>query len=92
MNKYLIFLIAFFSGLLGVFAFAPFDCWPLAYISLLGLLWVAKQTQKSVAFIGAFVWSMGFFCFGVSWLNVSIHQFEPLSLVIRLFNSTFSDS
>ena len=52
MNKYLIFLIAFFSGLLGVFAFAPFDCWPLAYISLLGLLWVAKQTQKSVAFIG----------------------------------------
>ena len=82
MNKYLIFLIAFFSGLLGVFAFAPFDCWPLAYISLLGLLWVAKQTQKSVAFIGAFVWSMGFFCFGVSWLNVSIHQFGGASLIV----------
>ena len=27
-----------------------------------------------------FLWSMGFFCFGVSWLNVSIHQFGGASL------------
>ena len=38
MNKYFTYLIAIISGLVGVFAFSPFDYWPLAYVSLLGLL------------------------------------------------------
>lgn len=80
MNKHLTYLIALISGILGVFAFSPFDYWPLAYVSLLGLLYVVKTPQKSTALLGAFVWSMGFFCFGVSWLNVSIHQFGGASL------------
>ena len=43
MNKYLTYFIAFISGLVGVFAFSPFDYWSLAYVSLLGLLYVAKN-------------------------------------------------
>ncbi|OOF57211.1 apolipoprotein N-acyltransferase [Rodentibacter genomosp. 2] len=80
MKNLFIYFIAFFSGLLGVFAFSPFDYWGLAYVSLLGLIYVAKTPKKSTALLGTFLWSMGFFCFGVSWLNVSIHQFGGASL------------
>ncbi|OOF79526.1 apolipoprotein N-acyltransferase [Rodentibacter caecimuris] len=85
MKNLLIYFVAFFSGLLGVFAFSPFDYWGLAYVSLLGLIYVAKTPKKSTALLGAFLWSMGFFCFGVSWLNVSIHQFGGASLGVSYF-------
>lgn len=80
MNKLVIYLIALISGVIGVFAFSPFDYWELAYVSLGGLLFVAKNVKKSTALLATFLWSMGFFCFGVSWLNVSIHQFGGASL------------
>ncbi len=80
MNKLVIYLIALISGVIGVFAFSPFDYWGLAYVSLGGLLFVAKNAKKSTALLATFLWSMGFFCFGVSWLNVSIHQFGGASL------------
>lgn len=85
MKTYLTYFIALISGCLGVFAFSPFDYWPLAYVSLLGLLYVAKTPKKSTALFGTFLWSMGFFCFGVSWLNVSIHQFGGASLGVSYF-------
>ncbi|MCW9698572.1 apolipoprotein N-acyltransferase [Avibacterium sp. 20-129] len=82
MKSQLIYLIALLSGGLGVFAFSPFDFWGLAYLSLLGLLWVAKTAKKSTALCGAFLWGLSFFSFGVNWLHVSIHQFggSPLWL------------
>ena len=80
MNKLVIYLIALISGVIGVFAFSPFDYWGLAYVSLGGLLFVAKNAKKSTALLATFLWSMGFFCFGVSWLNVSIHQCGGASL------------
>ena len=39
-----------------------------------------KILKKSTALLSTFLWAMGFFCFGVSWLNVSIHQFGGASL------------
>ncbi|WP_032093654.1 apolipoprotein N-acyltransferase [Necropsobacter rosorum] len=75
MKNYVIYLIALISGGLGVFAFSPFDLWGLAYLSLLGLLWVAKTARKKTALCAAFLWGMSFFTFGVNWLHVSIHQF-----------------
>jgi len=80
MNKLVVYLIALISGVIGVFAFSPFDYWGFAYVSLGGLLFVAKNAKKSTALLATFLWSMGFFCFGVSWLNVSIHQFGGASL------------
>ncbi len=80
MKKYSVYLIAIISGVLGVYAFSPFDYWGLAYISFIGLLYVVKTLKKSTALLGSFLWSMAFFCFGVNWLNVSIHQFGGASL------------
>lgn len=82
MNKYITYLIALISGIIGVFAFSPFDYWGLAYVSFIGLIVVAKSPKKSTALFSTFLWSMGFFCFGVSWLNVSIHQFGGASLSV----------
>ena len=61
MNKYFTYLIALISGLVGVFAFSPFDYCPLAYVSLLGLLYVTKNPKKSTTLLATFLWSMGFF-------------------------------
>ncbi|WP_410677995.1 apolipoprotein N-acyltransferase [Avibacterium paragallinarum] len=76
------YLIAIFSGSVGVLAFSPFDYWGVAYVSLLGLLWVIKTSPKRTALFAAFLWGLSFFAIGVSWLHVSIHQFggSPLWL------------
>lgn len=75
MNSVLIYFIALLSGGLGVFAFSPFDFWGVAYLSLIGLLWVTKTPKKRTALIGAFLWGVSFFSFGVNWIHVSIYQF-----------------
>ncbi|MGF7452882.1 apolipoprotein N-acyltransferase [Pasteurella bettyae] len=82
MNKYLTYLIAIISGALGVFAFSPFDLWYLAYISVLGLLFIAKNSEKKTALLATLLWGLSFFSLGISWLHVSIHQFggSPLWL------------
>ena len=59
MNKLVIYLIALISGVIGVFAFSPFDYWGLAYVSLGGLLFVAKMPKNQPHF-GHLLWSMGF--------------------------------
>ncbi|WP_439287111.1 apolipoprotein N-acyltransferase [Lonepinella sp. BR2357] len=76
------YLIALISGGVGVFAFSPFDYWGIAYLSVFGLLYVAKIPPKSTALRASFLWGVSFFSIGTSWLHVSIHQFggSPLWL------------
>ncbi|OOF70548.1 apolipoprotein N-acyltransferase [Rodentibacter caecimuris] len=85
MKPYIIYIIAVISGLLGVLAFSPFDYWGLAYVSLFGLIYIAKTPKKSTALWATFLWGISFFGFGVNWLNVSIHQFGGASLIVSYF-------
>ena len=55
MNKLVIYLIALISGVIGVFAFSPFDYWGLAYVSFGGLLLVAKMPKNQPHFWLPFV-------------------------------------
>lgn len=82
MKNLLIYLIALISGGVGVFAFSPFDYWAVAYLSLMGLLFVAKFAEKKTALLGSFLWGLSFFSIGVSWLHVSINQFGGAPLVV----------
>ncbi len=86
MKNYLIYLIAILSGAVGVLAFSPFDLWGFAYVSLIGLIFIAKTAQKKTALWATFCWGLSFFSLGVSWLHVSIHQFggSPLWLSYML--------
>lgn len=81
-HSLLIYIIAILSGILGVFAFSPFDYWIAAYGSLIGLLFVIKIPKKSTALFASFLWGVSFFTFGVNWLHVSIHQFGNAPLFI----------
>lgn len=69
-------LISFLAGAAGVFAFAPFYAWPFALFSLAALfaLWYKAVSAKQAALVG-FVWGMGLFLTGASWLYVALHVY-----------------
>ncbi|MGQ0285731.1 apolipoprotein N-acyltransferase [Pasteurellaceae bacterium 22721_9_1] len=75
MKTYFPYLIALISGSIGIFAFSPYDYWWVAYISALGLIYIAKTPSKKTALFATFLWGICFFSIGTSWLHVSIHQF-----------------
>lgn len=68
-------LIGLFSGSIGVLAYSPFDYWPVAFISTLGLIWLATQSEKRSALFGTFLWGGAYFSIGVNWVHVSMIQF-----------------
>ncbi|WP_341670208.1 apolipoprotein N-acyltransferase [Volucribacter amazonae] len=82
MKNIFYYLTALLTGASGVLAFSPFDLWGFAYISLIGLLLVAKIPQKKTALWATFCWGLSFFSLGVNWLHVSIHQFGGASLIV----------
>lgn len=85
MKPIIYYLIALVTGAVGVFAFSPFDLWPLAYLSLIGLLWVTLIPAKKTALWASFIWGLSFFSIGINWVHISIHQFGGSPLVISYF-------
>ena len=86
---------SFLAGILGVFAFAPFHCYPLILVSLTLLLWVFQRSNTPQAFRRGFYYGLGFFGAGVSWIYVSIHSFGdapaiPALLLTALFVSVLA--
>ncbi len=94
------------SGTIYPLAFSPFEIWPLAFISvfvLLVFIIVATYSEsvKLTPFKSGLYWGIGAFSVGISWVNVSIHEFGfvPLPgalaitlvfvLVIALFKGLF---
>jgi apolipoprotein N-acyltransferase len=74
-------LAALLSGAATVGGFAPFEIFPLPFITLLllFLLWRGAQTARYAALIG-FAWGLGFFLTGVSWVYVSLHDIGGMPL------------
>lgn len=68
-------LAALLSGAATTGGFAPFAVFPLPFFTLgiLFLLWRGARTPRYAALIG-FVWGLGFFLSGVSWVYVSLHD------------------
>lgn len=93
----------FFSGALLPLAFAPYNVWPLAILSPAFLLGIWLQTRFKThasitfkyfdsppkhAFLTGFIYGLGMFGLGVSWVFVSIHQFgnteAPLAALLTI--------
>lgn len=68
-------IVAFLAGGLLPFAFAPFELWPLALISPYILLRIWEKAPPLDAALQGFVYGLGVFGIGVSWVFVSIHHF-----------------
>jgi apolipoprotein N-acyltransferase len=87
-------LITFLAGLLLTLSFAPFDHAYLAIISLvvLFLSWHTADSPKQAAF-RAYLYGLGLFGFGVTWVFVSIYFYGgatmSASLIMALLFAAF---
>ncbi len=80
LSKY---LIVFCAGLLAVFGFAPFYLYPLAVMALATLFvqWQHARGKWMAAKLG-FVFGMGFFCAGIGWLYVALHDYGGMPMLL----------
>ncbi len=80
--KYLRPLGAVFSGALATLAFAPYHWWPMAILSITVLLGcLHKLSPRHGALIG-FLWGLGQFGSGISWVHVSIANFGGVPFLV----------
>ncbi|OBT12879.1 apolipoprotein N-acyltransferase [Vibrio sp. UCD-FRSSP16_10] len=81
-------LAAAFVGASTTLSFAPYDIWPMAFVSpLLLLLLLNGQTCRSAAVIG-YAWGLGLFATGISWVHVSIDTFGGMPKIASILLMT----
>jgi apolipoprotein N-acyltransferase len=76
--------LCFLAGFLLVFAYAPFSCWWLALLLPSIVLYKIHKTPPKLAAKYMFIFAMGWFTSGISWVHVSIDQYGGLPLAISL--------
>lgn len=80
--------VAALSGALATLSFAPYNYWFLAPLSLFAFFFLLQQqTVKRSALIG-FLWGLGLFGTGISWVHVSIDTFGGMPKIASLFLMT----
>ncbi len=93
-GRYRLSLFPFLLGAITVLSFAPFYFYPLPVLTLAALfyLWVEAPTRRGAFFIG-FMFGLGLFIAGVSWIYVSLHDFgmlpAPLAVLATFLLCTF---
>jgi apolipoprotein N-acyltransferase len=81
--------VALLAGAAAVLGFSPVDAFPvlLAALALLAHFWVRAPSPRA-AFVLGFLFGLGFFLAGVSWIYVSLHRFggmpAPLAALATL--------
>ncbi|WP_404340533.1 apolipoprotein N-acyltransferase [Pseudoalteromonas mariniglutinosa] len=78
--------LALIAGLFLTFSYAPFNIWPMVFISLGCLIYCIKpyETGKATAKQSAkygFIFGLGWFGAGISWVHVSIATFGGMPLI-----------
>lgn len=82
-------LLSFLAGCLLPFAFAPYNCWPVAILSPTILLFTLTNLRGKIHFIPSklsflrgFLFGVGLFGAGASWIFVSIHTYGNTHAII----------
>ncbi|MDC0072215.1 apolipoprotein N-acyltransferase [Gammaproteobacteria bacterium] len=88
-------LFAVISGSLFALGFAPFSLWPLSLFSVCVLMHLMEGMGKKESFIIGFLYGVGYWLIGISWVFVSIHYHGNInelssSLITLLFISCLS--
>jgi apolipoprotein N-acyltransferase len=80
--KYAAWIFIFISGLLSPLGFAPFHLPGIAMISLAFLYYsVSERSSEQSVFLG-FLYGLGYFTAGISWVIISIHDYGNLNYFI----------
>jgi len=77
-------LFSFFSGLILVFSYAPFSQWWIMVIVLPLFFNSINGADVRTATKQGFIFALGWFASGISWVHVSIDQFGGLPLAFSL--------
>lgn len=77
--------LALCFGAITTLAFAPFHLAPLAWLSTTGLFLLWQGVGARRAFLLGWLYGLGLFLSGVSWLHISINQFGNVGLAFALF-------
>jgi len=73
-------VLSFVLGALLVSAFAPFNVYPLAFISLAGLFYLWRDTAPKASFLIGLSYGYGLYGVGVSWVYVSLSTYGGMPL------------
>ena len=89
LSKWL-YLTVLIAGALTVFAFAPFDLYPLAWFCPAVLFYVlTKAKTKSQYFKLGWVYGLGFFGVGASWPFYSLYFYANAHIVVAILGTSF---
>lgn len=67
-------------GGMSVLAFAPFEIYPLVFIAVAGLAFLARNAKPKLAMQLGFCFGLGMYLFGVSWVYVSLSTYGGMPL------------
>ncbi len=80
-------LVALLAGLALPFAFAPFGLFPLAIVSPAILFWLWRQMSARQAFFSGYLFGVGYFGLGASWVAVSMYRFGGMGVALSLLST-----
>ena len=76
------------AGAIFTLGLSPFDIWPLAVLSVAALAALLRHRSPSEGLLIGWLYGVGFFGSGVSWVYVSIHVYgqapPPLALLLTI--------
>ncbi|MBE9533054.1 MAG: apolipoprotein N-acyltransferase [Proteobacteria bacterium] len=78
-------ILALFAGALLPFSFSPFHFYPVAVVSLALLFFCWQNVSPKQAAIRGFLFGIGMFGVGISWVYVAIHEFGQANMVLAMF-------
>ena len=78
-------LAALLFGVLVPLAFAPFNLFPLVFLSLAALFYIWQNTDHpGRVFLRGYIFGLGYFGLGVSWVSISMVRFGGMSLALSI--------
>jgi len=75
-------VLSVLAGVLLPFAFSPVGFFPLAFIVPAVLFWLWLDSTPRHAFVTGYLFGLGFFGVGVSWVAVSFYQFGGMGMAL----------
>lgn len=69
-------------GILGALSFSPYNIWLFSLLSLSGLNLILLNTQITRSICIGYVWGIGFFGSGVSWIYCGFNNFSNMPKIV----------